>query len=372
MAVNMTAVTKNVKTNWTRSSDGRFIGLNKSGVGAGGGAGVIFETNFANDGALDIGQQQSSWTEIGANKPEGFEGALVEGANGRIYGVPGEGLNGTPALKMEWDPALGQPVTQLYKHLTGDKTTGYDEVYVRYNIRLPNNLQISDPSVDDIPYWKFGRLWQNTGPTAGDAWTENRVDSGYAVWNFGGTATYGVMNKFTYSATTGSNLSQGSAGGERYSMDWYPHSTGNPANKSVQPGFWNAVGAGAWDFNPTTRELTDNTSQAWHTLEWRFKLSSNSTSNDGVLQVWFDGVEQTPPLNIGPGGGAPDLGSALQPNEIPTAPIAPSNGYNMLVVFDNMAYWNENWASTGNGIFLNDVVVSTERIGHDYVAGSVS
>lgn len=332
-------------------------------------AGIIFQTNFDEDGAFSIGQQQASWTEIGANKPEGFNGALVEGANGAIYGVPGAGLNGTPALKMEWDPALGQPVTQLYLHLTGDKATGHNEVFVRYNVRLPNDLQISDPLLDDIPYWKWGRLWQNTGPVAGDAWTENRADSGYVVWNFGGTATYGLMNKFTYAAATGSNLNQGSAGGERYSMDWY---NGIPANASLAPGYFNAVGAGAWDFNKTTRQLVDNTTQSWHTLEWRFRLSSSPTANDGVVQLWFDGAEQTPPIDIGPGGGAPELGADLTPNEIPTPVIG--SGYNMLVVFDNMAYWNENWgeAGIGNGLFVNDVVVSTERIGHDYVAGSVT
>jgi len=331
-------------------------------------AGLLFETNFANDGAFDITNQSSTWTAIGANKPEGFNGALIEG-NGRIYGVPGAGLNGTTALKMEWDPALGQPVTQLYLHLTGDKASGHNEVFVRYNVKLPNDLQISNPLLDDIPYWKWGRLWQNTGPTAGDAWTENRADSGYAVWNFGGTATYGLMNKFTYAAATGSNLSQGSAGGERYSMDWY---NGIPADPTIAPGYFNAVGAGAWDFNKTTRQLVDNTTQSWHTLEWRFRLSSSPTANDGVMQLWFDGVEQTPPIDIGPGGGAPELGADLAPNEIPTPVIV--SGYNMLVLFDNMAYWNENWseAGIGNGLFVNDIVVSTARIGHSYTAGSVS
>jgi len=40
-------------------------------------------------------------------------------------------------------------------------------------------------------------------------------------------------------------------------------------------------------------------------------------------------------------------------------------------MFDNMAYWNKNWDDPGveGGVYVNDLVISTERIGHEYFVG---
>ncbi|PCJ89273.1 MAG: hypothetical protein COA54_00620 [Thiotrichaceae bacterium] len=323
---------------------------------------IIFETDFADDSSFYATQQQSSWTAVGANKPTGFDGALIEG-NGYIQGMPGEGVGGSVALKFMWDPALGQPVSQLYKHLTGDENTGYDEIYIRYRVRLPNKFKVGIPGNDDVPYWKWGRLWQNTGVAPGQKWTENRADAFYAVWNYGGTDMWGIDAGGTFGANTGANLSQGSAGGQRYSNDFYI----GKQDYTMVPGHFRNVGNGDWDFDSTTRLLVNNTSQTWHTFEWRFKLSSSNTSNDGVFQMWVDGVEQVP-VKISPGGSAPVLGN-LAPTGIPTA--SHGSGYNFLVMFDNMASWNKNWDDAGveGGIYVNDVVISTTRIGHDYYVG---
>ncbi len=323
---------------------------------------IIFESDFENDGSFYATHQQSSWTEVVANKPEGFDGALIEG-NGYIEGMPGEGVGGSVALKFMWDPALGQPVSQLYKHLTGDQNTGYTDVYIRYRLRLPNDFKVGIPGVDDIPYWKFGRLWQNTGTAPGAKWTENRSDSSYVVWNFGGTDTWGIDAGATFGANTGSNLSQGSAGGERYSNDYYI----GKRDYTITPGHFRHVGNGAWDFDPTTRLLKNNATQTWHTIEWHFKLSSNNTSNDGVFQMWFDGVEQVP-VAISGGGGATSYPN-MDPSANPTA--KDGSGYNFFVMFDNMASWNKNWDDPGveGGVYINDVVISTSRIGHTYFVG---
>lgn len=326
---------------------------------------IIFETDFENDGSFYATSQQSSWTEVVANKPSGFDGALITG-NGYIQGMPGAGINGSVALKFYWDHALGQPVSQLYKHLTGDQTTGYDDLYIRYHVRLPNNFKVGIPGIDDIPYWKWGRLWQNTGTAPGDKWTENRADSYYAVWNFGGTVEWGADAGGTFGANSGSNLSQGSAGGERYSNDYYI----GRRDYSQVAGHFQHVGNGAWEYDDSTRLLLNNTSQTWHTIEWRFKLSTSDSANDGTFQMWFDGVEQIP-VRIGPGGGAPELPD-LEAQGIPTA--VHGSGYNFFVMFDNMANWNKNWDDAGieGGIYVNDVVISSSRIGHEYVVnGSV-
>lgn len=325
-------------------------------------ADVIFQTDFAGDASFSATKQQS-WQDVVSNAPLGFSGALVEG-NGRVYGAPGEGVNGSVAMKFEWDPALGQPVSQLMLHLTDDISTGYDEIYVRYNLRLPNNFKVGIPGVESIPYWKFGRLWQNTDVEAGKSWTENREDSGYAVWNFGGDEKWGVDAAATFAANTGSNLYKGSAGGERYMNDFYI----GVGDYATHPGHFNAVGGGAWDFDPVTRFLRNN-DQVWHTIEWRFKLASSDTANDGVFQMWFDGVEQAP-SKISGKSGAPALAD-LEPNEIPTSKIG--SGYNFLVIFDNMTKWSGDWdeESVGNGIYVNDVVVSTNRIGHGYKVSGI-
>jgi len=324
---------------------------------------IIFETDFSDDASFYATHQQSSWTEVVANKPAGFDGALIEG-NGYIQGMPGEGVGGSVALKFMWDPALGQPVSQLYKHLTDDESTGYDDVYIRYRIRLPNKFKVGIPGIDDIPYWKFGRLWQNTGVAPGDKWTENRADSFYAVWNFGGTDTWGVDAGATFGANSGANLGEGSAGGERFSNDYYI----GKKDYTTVPGHFRHVGNGDWDFDSDTRMLKNNTTQTWHTIEWRFKLSSSDTSGDGVFQMWFDGAEQVP-VKIGQGGGVYD--PPLEPSANPTAKHG--SGYNFFVMFDNMAFWNKNWDDPGveGGIYVNDLVISTARIGHNYFVGAL-
>ena len=329
---------------------------------------IIFETDFSEDGNFYASSQQSSWTEVGGNAPTGFQGALVEG-DGYIEGRPGEGVGGSVALKFMWDPDLGQPTTQLYKHLTGDITTGYDDVYIRYRVRLPNNFKVGIPGTDDIPYWKFGRLWQNTGVEAGKRWTENREDSYFSVWNFGGTDTWGVDAGATFGANSGAELDQGSAGGQRYSNDYFI----GVEDYTQTPGHFRHVGNGAWDFHSGDRTLKNNTSQTWHTLEWRFKLSSSATAGDGIFQMWFDGVEQVPVEISAKNGANENFSTPLHPQTNPTAKNGGS-GYNMLVMFDNMAYWNKNWDDPGTegGIYVNDLVISTTRIGHSYNVGGDS
>jgi hypothetical protein len=61
------------------------------------------------------------------------------------------------------------------------------------------------------------------------------------------------------------------------------------------------------------------------------------------------------------GSGAP------QRNGIPT--INRGSGFNFLTFFDNMAGWNSDWSRPGvdGYLLVNDVVVSRQRIGHDYV-----
>jgi len=111
-------------------------------------AAIIFETDFAEDGDFYATRQQAQWAKVGANRPKGFDGARVSG-NGYIKGMPGEGVDGSVALKFMWDPDLGQPVTQLFKQFPGDKNTGYDDVYVNDLVisttRIGPDYNVGDP-----------------------------------------------------------------------------------------------------------------------------------------------------------------------------------------------------------------------------------
>ena len=326
--------------------------------------GLLFETNFKNDedySVSNIGLWNGGGGKI-TQPPSGWDGVLVSG-NGSIEVLSGEGKNKSNALKLNWDPDLGQPVAQLAKHLTNDASAGYDEIFVRYHVRLPNKFKAGE-NASFIPYWKWGRLYQNTtieknsnGLTSGN-WTENRVDSRYVVWNFGGGVPYTDVN-VVWGENFGDNLHKGSAGGERQSLDFFV----SGSDQHNAPGYFESL----WDINVSDRpgELENNTSQTWHTLEFRFKLATTETSNDGEFQMWWNGVGQGSFSRIRAGGGAPTR------TGIPTAK-GDGSGFNFFVFFDNMAGWNKHWGKdeVEGGIYVNDVVISTERIGHEYVAGN--
>jgi hypothetical protein len=320
---------------------------------------IIFETDFSNDGDYyDSGTSFIKYTNV----PEGFDGVRTN--QGTIRGVPGEGVGGSVALKFEWPVTTTALATSLYKHLTGNKNTGYDEIYVRYRVRLPNKFK-AGTGEKGLPYWKWGRLWQNTG-LKGDDWTENRANSYFIVWNWGsGLPKWGIKNNLVFGENLNTN-DKGSAGSPRTGTDWYVSGSDAPGYHVGFDGHWDNVGSGAWEFDHNTRELFDNKNQGWHTFEWRFKLSTTDTSNDGIFQVWFDGVEQVLP-NV--------MSGIEQPVDKPSTNnsliTAAKPGFNLFVLFDNMSEWSKGWGDAGveGGIYLNDVVISTTRIGHKYYVG---
>jgi hypothetical protein len=319
-------------------------------------ADVIFETDFSADAGYRV-EHLGLWNG-GSNNPTdpptGWDGVIASGQS-VVSVIDGAGENGTNALRLQWDPNLSQPTISLGKHLTGDSTTGFDELYIRYHVRLPNTFRAGDDGVG-LPYWKWGRLWQNTSTTPQGGWTENRPNSHYVVWNFGDNIPYTDTN-VVWGENTGEHLELGSAGGERQGIDFFV--SGSDQHNS--PGYFESL----WDINITDRagELEDNTSQGWHTIEYRFRLATSPTSDDGQFEMWWDGVSQGPYARIGPGGGAPNR------TGIPTARMG--SGFNFFSFFDNLNGWNRDWSEPGvdGSIYVNDVVISQARIGHSYRVG---
>jgi len=323
-------------------------------------AAVLFETNFS----LDSGYRATGfplWNDQGrVQPPTGWDGVYAP-TGSVIEVVPGQGVNGSNALKLSWPGASSQPVLRLGKHLTGNINTGYDEVYIRYHVKLPDDFKVG--SGGNIGHWKWGRLWQNASPTPVSGpgqWTENREDAGYIVWNIAGNPPYTDVN-VTFSenvAPPGGNII-GSSGGARQKADYFV----SGANTQTTDGYFESMAGGAWAFDYSSGYLLDR-SQEYHTLEFRFKLASTQTSNDGVFEMWWDGVKQSKWTRLQPGGNAPTRSG------IPTANRG--SGLNFVVLFDNLVGWNSDWGQSGvdGYILVNDVVISRSRIGHNYVVNS--
>jgi hypothetical protein len=331
---------------------------------------IIFETDFREDVGYFATNQGITDTN---NVPSGWDGVRVTG-QGRIEVNVFSEVAPYPTLKLAWDPNLSQPEVILFKHLTGDINTGFDELFIRYHVRFPDNFKVGNGQY--MPYWKWGRLWQNTHPEprAGvGAWSELRDDAYYVVWNFGGEPPYTDINA-AWGANIGDKLEKASSDGEHILIDYFV----SGSNPPEQPGYFESMGGGDWEFVKPEEDLRNagyfkNRDQRWHTIEYHFKLATTPTANDGVFEVWFDGVKQ---IGGGLGGqqgwtralprfGAPAL------NGIPTARNGGS-GFNMFSFFDNMTGWNSEWAdpSVDGFIYVKDVVISDSRIGHEYSVGS--
>ncbi|MEM9190028.1 MAG: hypothetical protein AAGF12_12670 [Myxococcota bacterium] len=321
-------------------------------------SGIVFETNFAQDGDY---QRSGGGLWNFDDVPTGWDGVRTN--QGTIRGVEGAGVGGSVAMKFEWPAGGTAAATSLGKHLTGDRSTGYADLYIRYNMRLPDGFRAGRDGVA-LPFWKWGRLWQNTG-LAGSGWTERRPDSYYIVWNWGsGLPRWGIRNGLTF----GENLNtddRGCAGGPRTSTNWYVSGSDRRGHHVVFDGHWDSVGGGAWEFDHASRDLLTRPGQGWHTFEWHFRLSSTDTANDGEFQVWFDGVEQFCPNPI------EDIDQRVdRPSTTSSLVTAAKPGMNFFTLMDNLAEWSSRWDASGveGGIYINDVVISTERIGHDYMA----
>ena len=319
-------------------------------------AGIVFETNWANDTGI------SEFNDDQYSQPTTLWGwdARKQSRGGGIDIVP-EGVDGTNALRITYpDANTTQPTWSLQKHLTNiDASRGFEELYIRYKFKLPDNFRAGDGQ--KMTYWKWLRLYQNTG-----AWTENREDSGFAVSNFGGNPPYGPHTGMEVPANEGENLDSGSAGGERYSAEWYK--SGVPTDEST--GHFEHIGASGpgvkGDLAFDANGWLENTPQTWHTIEWRLKLSTSATAWDGIYEIWFDGVLQNPFVRWEEKGGAP------APVNHTNMPTMKRSGYNFFTFFDNMVEWHKHWADADvdGRILINDVVVSTERITHEYNAGN--
>jgi len=317
---------------------------------------IIFETDFSEDTGYSVTNAQG----YGLRTPPSGWDAVLASTDSIVSVVAGAGVNGSNAVRLAYG-TQSQPTISLVKHLTGNERTGFNELYIRYNVKLPNNF-VAGTDGSDMKHWKWGRLWQNTATLGAETetghWTENRENSGFVVWGLGTGIPYTRWSA-VWSENTGADLHKGSAGGPMQAIDWYQ----SGVDQTKQDGYFESVGDGAWAFDPNRPGYLADTQQTYHTIEFRFKLATSDTAEDGVFEIWYDGVKQDQWTRIRPGS----AGGAIPRNGVPT--INRGSGFNFLAIFDNMARWNWHWADDGvdGYIDVSDVVVSTTYIGRDYV-----
>lgn len=341
--------------------------------------GLIFETTWENDGTYFYSKTQDGSDYTIGNSPTGFMATKASaGDNDSWSGVPGAGVGGSVAMRIKYDETFVQPVMSQLLHLTGDKTKGYTNLHIRYHVKLPNNFRMgTSTSIPPFtaPYWKWGRLWQNMGTAADQpdgTLTENRIDSGYVVWNWSNGNPYLYGTQVAMSCQYSLATEFGSSGGQRYGSRYGASSTYKPF--ATSPGsYWDSVGNSDWemDFTETgvgVGDLLNNTTQDWHTIEYQFQLRTDT--NWGFCKVWFDGILQDPWEDIvakgTPTTAPPPWTSSPTHRLIETTVLGAGTGWNGFVFFDNMQDWNAEWQLPGVGGYIdcNDLVVSTTRIGH--------
>jgi hypothetical protein len=206
--------------------------------------------------------------------------------------------------------------------------------------------------------WKWFRLWQNRNPSLSPS-VQGEQDSPCDTRYIIGTVS---NNPPRWGGLWSANVNDcgGSVTGARYSVKF---SGSQPCSTC---GFFESIQE--WDFSQTTGELINPTPQNWHTIEWHYKLNTGTGNCDGtengVYEVWIDGVKQTALLDIKANDGAP-TGCTAPPLK------KYGIGINTFILFDNIQKWTVNWSSS-TYIYIDNVVISTSYIGPNYVVGSGS
>lgn len=313
-------------------------------------SGIIFEDDFSDTGV--------GWT---ASNTNGSYATDVNLKNWSFYKAPSTstaslgtvsgGLNGTPMMRIgyQWGGGASQAMV-LGKHLTGDKNKGYNELYIRYTVKLDTAFRAGDGTQN---YWKWFRLFQDITP--GNINNEGENDAPQDTRFIVATAS---NNPPKWGGMFNTNRNNASVDGQSYKIYF------NPENcETTSSGCFEAIPG--WRFNNSTGILDNPTPQNWHTLEWHIKLSDNDCntsgtgSENGIFEMWIDGVKQTSSLKYSQKNGETKICSA-----IPTMQY--QGGINWINVFDNMGGWSDTWISA-RYVYLDNVVISDSYIGPNYV-----
>ena len=305
--------------------------------------GVIFEDDFNSftsgwSPSVPGGGHQiagGTLSNPGRNEPAGWTGYIHYDASQILDITTTCGLGNSPCLRI--GPKMGAAQwgqIGLVKFL-GDN--GYDELYVRYYIKLSDGFQFGDGTNGSWSYWKHGRIWQNL--SASDIVNNNSLPSelgrGAVVWGLYDDA-YTDFNPYLQGFFL-KNTTEGTNGcvdcGKMYYYSW----------NSGQDGGFYTPHIGSLDSSGVVP-----IGQNWHSLEFHFKLADSWNGPNGLFETWIDGIKQvstTRNVNVTYG--------------MPTAKLG--SGMNYITLHDNgnlSKYW-----TSQHYIYIDDVVISTSYIG---------
>ena len=272
----------------------------------------------------------------GRNEPEGWTGYINYG---NILDITtSDGRNGSPCLRIGYSVGnafAGQ--VGLVKFLGDD---GYDEIYIRYFIRLSDDFHYGDGQNGSATVWKHGRVWQNI--TSSDIVNNKNLTSelnkGAMVWgwyenNYGQFQPY-MQSLFMKNSHDGTNDCS-----DCCKYYYYPYD-------SALDGGHVTPHIGAINSNGTLAQQP----QEWHSVEVHYKLADSFNGPNGVYESWIDGVKQKTPNHITNG---------CSVNSIPTGKVG--TGINYITIMDNGTI-SANWTEQ-HYVYIDDIVISTTYIG---------
>jgi len=312
---------------------------------------VIYEDDFnsnttgweSNDPGGGHNIQGGTLGSPGLQTPPDWTGHIYYDA-AQILDIPATaGRSGTPGFRV--GPKIGSGQFDQVGLTIWLGETGYEELYIRYFVKLEDNFLFGDPSnsTGGWAMWKHGRVWQNvTADNLVNTNMASELNRGAIVWgyyndNYLDHNPY-VQTLFMKDATAGTNDCSSEECGKMY---YYPYVSGNDQGFVTQ-----MTGA----LNGTNHIPTE---QDWHCIELHYKLASDWESEDGEYDLWIDGIKQVTPTRL------------VDLDGVPTAKIG--TGMNYITLHDNgsmTSYWEEQYH-----IYYDDVVISTSYVGPDYVIG---
>ncbi len=320
-------------------------------------SGIIFEDDFSATGVGWVGTPGIAYQNSSALKNWDYYKLPSNASMATVAG----GQNGTPVMRFGYQIGGASLALSLGKFLTTQQSQGYSELYIRYRVKLDQNWKSGDGTVN---YWKWFRLFQNRNPQVsinGQGETDGAQDTRFIVCNT-------VNNPPTWGCATTTNSQNGDSAADPFTKIYFSGSS-----TCSTCGHFESISE--WDFDNATGLLPSYPStQNWHTLEWHIKLStgtcntSGTGTENGVLEMWIDGVKQTTSLTYSQNNGEDDRCNALPTNKY-------GSGINWITVFDNMANWSDYWnvappSSSGvKYVYLDDVVIADSYIGPSYVIG---
>lgn len=295
---------------------------------------IIFQDNFNNftkrwTPSGGDGHRYSGGTleNPGRNEPEGWTGYI--NYNNELSIETEGGVGNSPCLRIGYKVGssfAGQ--VGLVKYLG----KGYDELYIQYSLKLSSNFHYTPPATT----WKHGRVWQNV--TRSDIVNNNNLTTeegkGAIVWgwyenSYGEFAPY-MQTLFIENATEGTNDCKNCT--KAYYFPWNSSKNGG----HLEPHIGTLLKDGGFANPPP-----------WVTITLHYKLATEWNGNDGIYELWINGIKQIHPTRWEGG------------TQMPTAKIG--EGMSLITLMDNGTI-SSGWTEQ-HYIYIDNIKISTSYAG---------